>query len=348
MRKIATLVTMATAMLLVAALLATGDAFAGRRMPTSQVTWSGRGMTSDGDGGYTLNDDRCDESEGAPYILFVLASTKAINSAYIKFGSDSPIAMEKSNTDKRGTSTWKYLYTPAGGPSSTTTPPPTSTTTPPPPAPLATGWGTTGSATTAWGTTGDWSTSPVAVGGSIDLAALLAAPVKALYTSDAKPTLTASHGCAGGDSVDVDITFIGAVVYPEPCADGGALLCYSSVGAVPTNYGTYACEGPLQVNCVDFPAGTAAGTTKTLTVASGEIGIGLDMPDAPACGFLAVWGDPYTAPPTPADWEPYAWFGGGGTYPPGGGVFGEYYDGPYPVIDLQLGLVYNNDPAECE
>lgn len=87
--------------------------------PTQNVTWSGLG-THVADGLRTLDTEVCGIANGAPvdgdYLQFVLASTKSITgSVTIQFGADTPVSMTKSNTDKRGTSSYKYLLTPNYG-----------------------------------------------------------------------------------------------------------------------------------------------------------------------------------------------------------------------------------------
>lgn len=73
--------------------------------------WTGNGITSDGANGYVLNSPLCD-AESTPYLLFVLAGTKA-TAATLSIGSSSE-SMPKSNGPKNGVSSFKYTYTPAG------------------------------------------------------------------------------------------------------------------------------------------------------------------------------------------------------------------------------------------
>lgn len=81
--------------------------------PTTSVTWTGNGTTV-GEDTRTLNTSICDTANGAPvdgnYLLFVLASTKSISSAFIDFGSGQ-VSMDKSNGTKAGTSSYKKVYT---------------------------------------------------------------------------------------------------------------------------------------------------------------------------------------------------------------------------------------------
>lgn len=81
--------------------------------PSSSVTWNANG-THLVDGVATLNTEICGVANGAPrdgeYLVFVLSSTKDISSAQISFNTNSPISMDKSNTDKRGTSSYKKVY----------------------------------------------------------------------------------------------------------------------------------------------------------------------------------------------------------------------------------------------
>ena len=80
--------------------------------PTSSVSWLGNGTTIT-DGVRGVISSICGVDNGAPldgnYIQFVLGSTKTIDSAKIKFGADSSINMVKSNLDKKGTSSYKYV-----------------------------------------------------------------------------------------------------------------------------------------------------------------------------------------------------------------------------------------------
>lgn len=84
------------------------------KSPTTSVSWTGQG-TAITDGARDFNTSICGTDNGAPvdgyYVQFVLASTKTINSAKIKFGTDTAINMDKSNLDKKGASSYKYIYT---------------------------------------------------------------------------------------------------------------------------------------------------------------------------------------------------------------------------------------------
>lgn len=84
--------------------------------PTSLTTqWSGNGATFTKDGA-TLNTSRCGTKDGAPvegaYLLFVLSSTKSLSSPTIRFGTAAPVAMVKSSSGMKGTSSYKYVYVP--------------------------------------------------------------------------------------------------------------------------------------------------------------------------------------------------------------------------------------------
>lgn len=78
---------------------------------SSSVTWTGNGITADGNGGYVLGTSLCDANE-TPYVLFILGAARGVASPTIRFGADTPVAMAQSNGGKKGTSSWRYSYTP--------------------------------------------------------------------------------------------------------------------------------------------------------------------------------------------------------------------------------------------
>jgi hypothetical protein len=81
-----------------------------KKVAAPSVTWTGQGTTVI-DGVRTPDTTDCDEGE---YVTFVLASTKALSSPMISFDGSTPEAMIKSNTDKKGTSSYKTTYTSDG------------------------------------------------------------------------------------------------------------------------------------------------------------------------------------------------------------------------------------------
>lgn len=112
-----------TALIAVSVLAATGLASSAsaagtvsstaKKTPTSSVSWAGNGTYVNGSGARVLSTQVCDATApvAGNYVLFVLASTKTIDSATIQFGADAPLSMFKSNGDKKGTSSYKYIYT---------------------------------------------------------------------------------------------------------------------------------------------------------------------------------------------------------------------------------------------
>lgn len=88
--------------------------FAAPKAPALSVTWQGQG-SSLSDGTRVPISAICGLDAGAPvagkYFDFVLASTKSLRLPMISFGSDSSVPMEKSNSDKFGTSSYKARYT---------------------------------------------------------------------------------------------------------------------------------------------------------------------------------------------------------------------------------------------
>lgn len=91
-------------------------AFAGGKSPGVSTTWNGKGTSSDGSGGRTLDTTLCSPTAGATttgnYLLFILSSTGNITSTpTISFGAVSAGAMTKSNGTKSGQSNYRYVYT---------------------------------------------------------------------------------------------------------------------------------------------------------------------------------------------------------------------------------------------
>lgn len=73
--------------------------------------WTGNGVTSDGEDGYLLTSPQCD-ADDTPYLLFVLAGSKATVASLSIDGSSAP--MSKANGTKKGVSSFKYTYSPDG------------------------------------------------------------------------------------------------------------------------------------------------------------------------------------------------------------------------------------------
>jgi hypothetical protein len=98
----------AIAAALLASLGAGGTTAAGKPTPapSGTVTWAGNGTTVT-DGTLTLTDgDTCD-NDNTPYLLWVLAGSKA-TAASISITGSSAVPMEKTNVDKKGFSSFKY------------------------------------------------------------------------------------------------------------------------------------------------------------------------------------------------------------------------------------------------
>lgn len=93
---------------------AAGVAHAGPKPPATSVTWNGRGTTVVGSD-RSVTTEICGTSNGAPadgrYFVFVLASTKTISNPTIVFGNDTAVAMTRSSSGSKGTSSYKALYT---------------------------------------------------------------------------------------------------------------------------------------------------------------------------------------------------------------------------------------------
>jgi hypothetical protein len=93
---------------LLASLGVAGTTAAGKPAPapSGTVTWAGNGTTVS-DGTLTLTDgDACD-IDNTPYLLWVLAGSKA-TAASITITGSLAVSMEKTNVDKKGFSSFKY------------------------------------------------------------------------------------------------------------------------------------------------------------------------------------------------------------------------------------------------
>lgn len=112
-----------------------------------------------------------------------------------------------------------------------------------------------------------FSTFKYEMAGPIDLDALTA--VASYDDGKNKAALTISHGCLGDATPHLTVVFMGE--YGENPTSPGTFT-YLALGTAYGQYGASTaasvCESAVPTNCVNFPTGTAAGTTGTITMSA--------------------------------------------------------------------------------